>query len=197
MLGHKAQHRTQVLEVYQEETLFVSHAKDDVEHALLHVGKAEQPSKKHGTHLAHGDADRDALAPQRVPHAHGASLERDALGGKSEAVLAALADEVAHLAGLGHTRDIALHVGHEDGHARLREALRHDLERDCLSRAGRAGDQAVPVRLAKKQVAGFFSLGHPNPVTVEHGSSSPVEAVPTHMSESPLMGGVTWAFDPS
>src|SRR5262249_48383978 len=47
--------------------------------------------------------------------------------------------------GNGDARDVALHVGEEDGDAGGRELLRHELERLRLAGAGGAGDQAVSI----------------------------------------------------
>ena len=59
--------------------------------------------------------------------------------------------------GIGQARladpgQVALDVGHEDGHAEAAEALGHDLEGDRLARSRRAGHEAVAVgHLRKKE----------------------------------------------
>jgi hypothetical protein len=85
------------------------------------------------------------FSPSNVPDAHRRAPEADLVLLEVEGVLAALANEVRHLAGLGHARDVALDVGHEDGHACLREAFGNHLERDGLARPGCACDKAMAV----------------------------------------------------
>jgi hypothetical protein len=62
----------------------------------------------------------------------------------------------ATIFGDGRLRDageVALDVGHEDRHAALAERLRHRLQGHGLAGAGRAGDQAVPVRHRRQELA--------------------------------------------
>ena len=171
VLGDIREHRTQVLEVYEEKAVLVSHAKNDVEDALLDLREAKDAGEHDGAHVRDGHAHGDAPVAQHVPDAHRGALEADLVLLEVEGVLAALADEVRHLAGLRHARDVALDVGHEDGHACLREALHKDLERDGLARARSARDEAVAVGLVEEQAAGLLALGNPDLVSYEHGAS--------------------------
>ena len=93
----------------------------------------------------HAERDAGALAAERVelhgvrrrgpglPHGRGA-------GG----------DLLAGLARHAHAREVALDVGGEDGDAVGAELFGHQLEGLGLARAGRAGDQAVPVEHAER-----------------------------------------------
>ena len=58
----------------------------------------------------------------------------------------ALLDEAAQAAGLADARQVALHVRHEAGHARLAERFGEHLQGDGLAGAGGAGDEPVAVR---------------------------------------------------
>ena len=69
VVGHIGEHGAQVLEVEQQHALVVGHAEDDVEHALLHVGEAQQAAEQHRTHVGDGDAHRAAGIAEHVPDA--------------------------------------------------------------------------------------------------------------------------------
>ena len=178
VLRHVGEHGTQVLEVNEQEVLVVRDAEDNVEHALLDLGELEQAREQRGTHVGDRDAHRDALAAEHVPEAARAALVGEALEAK---LLDALLHVLGVLAGRAHAGDVALDVGHEDGDARLGEALGHDLERHGLARAGRAGDEAVAVGLVEQQADGLArGLGahtHPDGVVLEH--ESPLLAMTT------------------
>ncbi len=57
---------------------------------------------------------------------------------------------------LGNARKVPLHIGAEDRHPGVREALSHDLKGDRLAGASGAGDHAVSVGAVKQQ---GFRLG--------------------------------------
>ena len=59
VLAHELQHGAQVLQVEQQQAVVVRHAEDDVQHAGLDLGQAEQTGQQR---RAHG-ADRDAHWP--------------------------------------------------------------------------------------------------------------------------------------
>ena len=162
------EHRAQVLEVDEEESLVVGHAEDDVEHALLHVRKAQEAAEQGGAHVRDGDAHGDAVAAEHVPDAHGTALEGELVLLDAKEVHA-LAQVVRDGTALGHARDVTLHVCHEHGDARVGEALGQDLEGHRLARARRAGDEPVAVGLVEEQTAGHVPLSDPDFVVHEHG----------------------------
>ena len=51
----------------------------------------------------------------------------------------------------GEAGQVALHIGHEHRHARLRKPLGEDLQRDGLAGARRSGDQPMAVAEAQQQ----------------------------------------------
>jgi hypothetical protein len=64
------------------------------------------------------------------------------------------------IAGGAHAREVALHVGHEDRHAGVGQALGHRLQGDRLAGARGAGDQAVAVgHLRQQGGVAVFGLG--------------------------------------
>ena len=168
VLAHVVEHRAEVFHVDEEHLPVVGDAEDDVQHAFLHLGEPEQTREQHWPHVRDGHANGDAVLAVHVPKTGGATLV-------SESFEAELGDALLHVLGvdarLAHAGDVAFDVGHEDGHARLREAFRHHLERDRLARARSASDKAVTICLVKEQIAGVFALRHPNLVVLKHGSS--------------------------
>ena len=168
MLAHVVEHRAQILHVDEQHLPIVGNAKDDVQHAFLHLGEPEQAREQHWPHVRDGHANGDAVLAVHVPKTGGAAL----VGKPFEAELG---DALLHILGvdarLTHAGDVTFDVGHEDGQARLREAFRHYLERDRLARARSASDKAVAICLVEEQIAGVFALRHPNLVVLKHGSS--------------------------
>jgi hypothetical protein len=142
VLGHELQQRAQVLEIEEQQTLFVRDAEDDVEHALLGLVQVEEPREKERSHFRDRGADPVALLAEQVPEHHGKTVrhvfDADLLGAFDEGLLA--------LARRRHAREVALDVGGEHRHARIGEALGQHLQRHGLARARGAGDEAVPVR---------------------------------------------------
>ena len=171
VLGHEVEHGAQVLEVDQKEVLVIGDAEDDVEHALLHLGKLEQARKQRRAHVGDGDTHRQTSAAEHIPDAHGAALVVETLDAKA---LDTLLHVLGVLACLRHTGDVALDVGHEHRNARLREALGHNLERNGLACTRGTGDKAVAVRLVEQQVhvlvVGLRAHTHPDGVLLVHAS---------------------------
>jgi hypothetical protein len=136
------EHRAQVAQVEEEESLVVAVAEADRERRLLrlvepHRAREEERTER-GDRGTHGDAARSGQA-QELDRARGRS-HRDA-------------DRLRPLhhlgigrAGSGEAAQIALHVREEDRNAGLRELLREDLERLRLPRSGRTRDETVTIQ---------------------------------------------------
>ena len=168
MLGGVVEHGAQIFQVDKQKLLVVGNAENNVEHAFLHFCQAEQAGEQGGAHVGDGDAHGDVFAVQHVPETARAAGQRPVFDAEP---LDALADVVSVVARLAHAGDIAFDVRHEHGHTCVGEPFREDFERDGLSRAGRAGDKTMAVCLVQQQVAGILSLGDPEFVIKQHGSS--------------------------
>jgi hypothetical protein len=80
----------------------------------------------------------------------------------------ALDQEVLGLADGRDPRQVALDVGRENGNSSRREALREDLQRHRLARAGGPGDEAVPVGEAQLQIFGLGALADEDFAVLDH-----------------------------
>jgi hypothetical protein len=99
---------------------------------------AEELRPEIGDRRAHWDAGADP-AERQVFSREAGRRERDPeVGG-------ALPRRARWIARVGDSRDVALHVGEEDGDSRGGKLLGEALQRAGLPGAGRACDQAVPV----------------------------------------------------
>ena len=162
MLGHVAQHGTQVLHIDEQQPLVVCNPEDDVHHAGLHFVEPEQAAEKHRTHVGNGGTHRMTLLAEHVEEAGRAACELRILDAE---LGQALLDEAAEAAGLADAGEVALHVSHEAGDTHLAEGLRKDLEGDGLAGAGRTGDEAVAVRhLADNGNRSLGTMGYIQPV---------------------------------
>ena len=148
------QDRAQVLQVEQQQALFVSDAEGDVEHAFLGVVEIEQAGEQQRAHFGDGGADRVALFAEQIPE-HGRELF--GLVGHAQFV-GALDERRLGVARRADAAEIALDVGGKDRNAGPRKALGHDLERHRLAGAGRARHQPVAVGQLQGQQFGLMAL---------------------------------------
>ena len=140
------QHGAQVLQIQQQQALFVGDAEDDVEHAFLHIVEIEQARQQHRPHFREGGAHGMALLAEHIPEHDGETVGRIAHAN----VFRPLHEGRLALARHGQARQIALHIGAENRRARVGEALRQHLQRHRLARAGRACNK--PVTIAQRQL---------------------------------------------
>jgi len=96
-----------------------------------------------------------ALFAEDVPEHHGAGrvLELDA------ELLGAFGHLGVVAAGAAEAGEITLHVGHEDGHADVTQALRDDAKRDSLSGTGGTSNEPVAVRHLRQERNVVVGLG--------------------------------------
>ena len=171
ILGNEAQHGLQILQIQQQEAVFVGNAEGDVEDPCLGLVQAQDAGQEQRTHIADGGADRMAAFSVNIPEAGGIGLIFPALDGET-------GDALLHilriLAGGHHAAQIALDVREEHGHAHVGEALRHDLQSDGLAGAGSAGDEAVPIGFIGLDAHLFAVYGSCDPEfsVLIHGHSS-------------------------
>ena len=132
----------EVLEVEEVEPGVVGDAEDDGQDPALDVVEVEEAREEERPHVRHGRPHGVALLAEDVPEGHRAAFE----GVIAELQLGdALLDLRVGRARLADPGQVALDVGHEDGHADAAEVLGHDLEGDRLARSRRAGHEAVAV----------------------------------------------------
>ena len=149
------QHRTQVLEVQQKQSIFVGDFENDVEHAFLGVVQLKQAPKQQWAHFRNGRAHWVALPAEHVPKHHRRGFASEIVDLK---LLRALEDFRIISARLTEAGEVALHVRHKDRHTAGAEILRERLQRDRFPRASGARNQTVAVRHFRKQKDLFFRL---------------------------------------
>ena len=142
ILADEIQHGPQVLQVDQQEAVVVGDLEDDVQDTGLGLIEFHQAAQQVRPHVGDGRTHRMALLAVHVEEADRAALELRVLDAE---LRQALLDEAGEAADLADARQVALHVGHEAGHAGLAERLRQHLEGHCLAGTGRAGDESVAV----------------------------------------------------
>ena len=159
------EHRAQILEVEQQQAVIVRHAEDDVQHAGLDLGQAEETAEQRRAHFGDRDAHGVSLLAEDVPEAGGIGLEGEVLDAEAADTLP---EVLARVAGQTHAGQIALDVAEEDRNAHVGEGLGHHLHRDGLAGAGGAGDDAVTVCHLRKKIEVFLGLCHPYLVIGKH-----------------------------
>ena len=142
VVAHMLQHRAQVLQVEEQQSVVIRDLEDDREHALLDFIEPEHASQQERPHVRDRGAHRMSRFAEHVPEDHRA---RRALGGQLQ-LLAALVHFRVGAARFRKASEIAFDVGHEHRHADRREALRERLQRHALAGAGGAGDETVAIR---------------------------------------------------
>ena len=143
VVGNVGQHRTQVLEVEQEQTTFVSHFEENRHHASLHLVQLHESRHQVGPHVRDGGAHRVTLFTKDVVEANGSPVELRILDAE---LSTALLDERGHRARLRDAREVALHIGHEARHPSLAERLSQHLQCHSLTRTSSTGNQPMTVR---------------------------------------------------
>ena len=161
VVAHIHRHGPQVLEVEQKQALVVRYAEDYVHHAALHFVKAEQTAHEHGAHVADCGAHGMALLAEYVVEAHRAARE---LGIGDLELPEPFLDEAGQLPGLADAGEVALHVGHEAGHARLAESFRKNLQGNGFTRARGTCYESVTVgHFAAYRDGALLAMGHIQP----------------------------------
>ena len=158
VVSHELHHCTQILQIYEKQLVVIGHAEHDIQHALLHLGQAEQTRQEHRPHLRYRDAHGNAVFTEYIPEAGGVGSVFKPVD--TEAGNAAL-HVLAVLPFAAHAGQVALDVGHEHGYAHVGEGLGEHLHRYRLAGAGRAGDQAVAVCHLRQQIKITPGLSYP------------------------------------
>ena len=155
-LAHVGQHRPQVLQIDQQQALFIRDAEHQVKHARLGLVDLQHAGQEKRAHLGHCGADGVAGLAEHIPEGHRAG----AVGVVGHAgLIQPVHDAFRALAGLGQARQISLDIRHEHRHAQLREALRQHLQGHRLPCAGRPRDHTMTVGHLGQQAHSTFRAG--------------------------------------
>jgi hypothetical protein len=103
-----------ILEVEQQQALFVGDLEGDAEHAFLGFVELKKACHQHRADLAHRRSDRVTLLAEQVPVGRREGAARIAL---DLHLLGTLDRPGIVAARLADARQIALHIGHEHRHA--------------------------------------------------------------------------------
>ena len=168
------QHRAQVLQVEQQETVVVGDLEHERQHAFLRLVELEDPREQQRPEVGDRGADRVALLAEHIP-------ENDRARGEIRRLLADRLQPGGELvgwrAGLAHPGQVAFHVGHEHRDANPGQALGNDLQSHRLAGARRAGDEPVAVgerRQERQRALGIAGNGQ----RIGHGGSFGIEIGP-------------------
>ena len=144
------------LEVEQGEPVGVGVVEDEAEAGFLGCVEPQHLRQQRRAERGDGGTHRHTLA--LAAEAEVFDVEALALPRLPD-VLRAGGDLVVRLTRFGETGQVALDVGHEDGHAVGGELLGHELQRLGLARSGGAGDEAVAVHHRQRQAHLHVGLG--------------------------------------
>ena len=158
VLGDECEHRAQVLQVEQQQSLLVGDAERDVQHAFLDIVQVHQPRQQQRTHFRDGRAHRMALLAEQIPEDH---REFVRLVVEAE-LLGALDERFFRLADRRNAGEIALDVGGEHRNTGAREAFGQNLQRHGLAGAGRAGHETVAIAVMQRQIFRLDALADEN-----------------------------------
>ena len=142
MLRYIVEHGAQVFQVENQQSALIGNAEHDVQHAILRLIQVEQTTEQLRTHLRNGGTHGMALFAKHIEKAYRTALELRILDAKLGHTLL---DKAAQLTSLRDSRKVALHVGHETGHACLAERFGHHLQRDRLTRTRSTGNKSVAI----------------------------------------------------
>jgi len=154
---HILQHRLQVLEIEQQQTLVISNLEDGGQHPGLGVIEIQQAGEKQGAHIRDRGADRMSLLPEDIPERHRATGKRKI---RQVELFYPIGDLGVVDPRLADTREVALHIRGKDRDANPAERLCHHLQGYRLAGAGRSGDQPMTIGHGRKQVERLFALGN-------------------------------------
>ncbi len=161
MLAEKIQHRAQVLQVQQQQALFVGNPERDIQHAFLDIVQIHQPRQQQRAHFRNGGADRVALFAEQVPEHRREAIRRiiiaQALGPRDERPFG--------FARRRDARQIAFHIRGEHRHPGFGKALGQHLQRDRFAGARGPRDQAVAIGQPQHQIFGLVPFSDQNSVT--------------------------------
>ncbi|MCY1170766.1 hypothetical protein D9M73_108540 [compost metagenome] len=154
------QHRLQIVQVEQQQPVFVGDVKGDRQHAFLHLVQVHQTREQQRPHFGDGGANGMALFAIEIPELHG----RIGIGpGVVANFLGACGKDVVILgsgrSGHGEARQIALHIGDEARDSVARKAFDDALDGDGLAGAGRARDQPVAIGALEFELLGIAATG--------------------------------------
>jgi hypothetical protein len=109
------QHGAQVLQVEQQQALVVGDLEDHLQQAGLHLVEREHARQQQWSHVGDGGAHRVPALAEHIPQRGRAAQRR----GRFEAAVLQHGQQLfAGAAGLADAGQVALHIGHEDRHAR-------------------------------------------------------------------------------
>jgi len=141
MLGNKAEHRAQILEIEEQQPLVIGDAEADIEHALLHLVEVHETRQQKRPHLGDRRPNGMALLAEQIPEHNREPVHlvvnAEALGASDKRLLG--------VALLGDTREVAFDIGSEDGDACVGKAFRQHLQGHGLAGSGRARNETVPI----------------------------------------------------
>ena len=157
VVPHILRHGPEVLEIEKQQPVVVGDLEGDVENAGLGLVQVQDAGEKEGPHLGDRRPDRVPLLAEDIP-------EGDGIGLVDKPFQFQLLDAFGNLGTVAprfcKPREIALHVGHEDGHAHCAELLGEHPQGDRFPGAGGAGNQAVPVGHFRVEVNLFRAFGN-------------------------------------
>ena len=130
MLPYIVEHGTQVLHVYNQQSTVVSHTEHDVENACLRVVEFKETRQQFRSHLRNGGTHGMPLLSINIEKPHRTRLELRIGDAK---FCHSFLNETCEMARLTDTRQIAFHVSHEAGNARLTERFCHHLQANGFS----------------------------------------------------------------
>ena len=117
-------HAAQILQIDQQQALFVCNAEDDPQNAGLGLIQTQQPGNQFRAHFGDGGTHRQAQLAVNVP-------EADGVGGVGKVfnaeIVDAPADVLGLMTGLHHTGQVALDVCNKYGYSHIAEGLRQHL----------------------------------------------------------------------
>ncbi len=149
VLADIGQQGAQILKVQQQKAFLVGDVEGDGQHPFLYVVQLQHPGQQDRTDIGDRGPDRVPLLAVQVPED-----DRRRLAVQSQAHLARALGELLDAAILADAGQVALHIGAEDGDARLGKALGHDLKGHGLARSGGAGDDAVAIGPVQQEALG-------------------------------------------
>ena len=122
--------------------MIIGYLEEQLQHAFLRVVEIEHAREEERPHLADRRTNGMTRFAEDVPERDGISGERVVRDAKR---LETLGDFRCGATCLGDAAQVALDIGEKYRYAERAETFREGLQRDSLARAGRAGNEAVPI----------------------------------------------------
>ena len=172
VLRQVAQHRLQILEVIEKETILIRYPEGYLQETALHVIQLQDPLEEHRSYAGDGHTHRGPLLTEGIPEADRIALLLISLAPQT-ILVHTLGDGGLITTRLTHPGQVSLGIHQEDGAAEVAKGLRQGLTGNGLTGTCSTGNQPMAIHLLRQEA--HQSLSCPPHIgdtfSCQHGNS--------------------------